>query len=100
MTGALYKPPGVVEKLVRHPFQRNTTVRAAVLVDEDLLSLAYGKQLSPLQLKPLAAGICQIIHSTQQCCHQVVASGSNRAELYLMLSRILAASRSARSARE
>ena len=45
MGGALDQAGAVIEKLVRQPFQRDATVRAAIAVGIQLAVLAHGKQL-------------------------------------------------------
>lgn len=55
-----------VQKLVRLPFQRDATVRAAVVVDEYLPVASCSKQFAAIDFKPTALGFRQLIAGTEQ----------------------------------
>ncbi len=57
MVGALDHAATTVEELVFHPFERNTDMRAAVLVKVNLTLLFDSKELASRQIKPLAASL-------------------------------------------
>ena len=55
MVGALNHAAAAIEELVFHPFERNTDMRAAILVEINLTLLFDGKQLAIFQVKTFAA---------------------------------------------
>lgn len=57
MIGALDHAATAVEELVVHPFERNTDMRAAVLVEVNLALLFDCKELAPIQIETLAASL-------------------------------------------
>ena len=54
MVGALDHAAAAIKELVFHPFERNTDVRAAILVEIYFPLLFDGKQLATTQIKSLA----------------------------------------------
>lgn len=81
MAGALDQPARMIEKLIGYPFQGDAAVRAAVLVNKNLLSLTHGEQLPTLVAEAPAAGIRQLVHATEWCFHQFPFPGSSSAGL-------------------
>lgn len=57
MIGALDHAATAVEELVVHPFERNTDMRAAVLVEVNLALLFDSKELAFAQFKTLATSL-------------------------------------------
>lgn len=63
MVGALDHAATAIEKLVFHPFERNTDMRAAILVEINLVQLFDCKQLAIIQVETLAAilgNVCKV----------------------------------------
>lgn len=55
MVGALNHAAAAIEELVFHPFERNTDMRAAILVEINLALLFDGKEFAITQVKTFAA---------------------------------------------
>lgn len=55
MVGALDHAAAAIEKPVFDPFERNTDMRAAILVEINFALLFDSEQLAPDQIKTLAA---------------------------------------------
>lgn len=66
MSGAVNQAGAGVQKLVRLPFQRYATMRAAVVIDEHLPVTPCGKQLATIDFKPAALGFRQLISGAEQ----------------------------------
>ncbi len=55
MAGALDQSPGLIQKPIRHPLQRYAPVRAAILIDRYLRTLAHHNEVVAIVLYALAA---------------------------------------------
>ena len=55
MVSALDHAAAAIEELIFHPFERNTDMRAAILVEINLALLFDGKELAIVQVETLAA---------------------------------------------
>lgn len=63
---AVDKARAVVQELVGLPFQRDATVRAAIVVDEYLPVAPCSEQFAAIDFKPSALGFRQLIASAEQ----------------------------------
>jgi hypothetical protein len=99
MGGALDQAVTGVEELVRGPFESDATVRAAIDIDVDLATPAYGEQFLAVEVETTAAGVGQFNAGTQKFhADPQVASTDQIAELpnanpFQMLRILAAASR-------
>ncbi len=65
MVGALDHASAAIEELVCNPFQRNTQMRAAILVDINFALLFNCKQFAAVELKAFAAAFEYFISGTK-----------------------------------
>lgn len=72
VTGALDQPARAVEKLVGHPFQRNTAMGAAIEIHVHLRSLAYHHQHLTAAMDRKTTGIGQLIESAQRRGKEII----------------------------
>jgi hypothetical protein len=65
VVSALDHSVAAIEELVFNPFERNTEMRAAILVEINFVLLFDGKQLTPVLVKTLAAPFWNVSKGTE-----------------------------------